>query len=101
MNGNFGLNEDKRLFEEYLDRWIRVARNPNESYAGVLHKIDEGSGLLLPYLGLYYDEERGINLWKIHENEGESPLHLTVPLIGSTIIPSSREEVENHAERNN
>ena len=94
-NPPFGASKREGLWDEYIDKWvsIRVQGIPS-SYGGKIVEIKDGYAYLSPFQDGNYDIDKGF----VHRMNQKRAL---VPLMGSTIEPTTKKNIENYCEYHN
>ncbi len=95
MGNKFGLPKRKKLWKDYLNKWIVIfpSNSPNKSFSGKLIKIiDNDYGVLNPFSGVKYTKNEPVYTLK----KGDSLIYLP----GSNIEPTTKESLENRCEYN-
>ena len=91
----FGITKKESLWNGYLGKWITIrAQGIPTTYVGKMIEIKEEYAVLSPFQDGYFDEDRGF-ICTI--NSGRS----LIPLVGSSIEPTTRRSIENYCKYNN
>ena len=96
MTGSgFGAKRRGGIWDEYIGQWVVIrVSGISSSYGGKIVEIKDGNAYLSPFQDGHFDAEEGF----IHGmNNGISLL----PLMGSTVEPTTQENIEDYCRYQN